>query len=316
MSTLAKTPLSPAQKQYRRVKAKHPGFILFFRIGDFNELFWADAEVAASVLGLTLTTRNCSSPEAIAMAGLPLPALEESLNKMTASGYRCAVFDTASGGRARRKVMLKMFPAALSWRHIPGDAISADLSCAGPYVISHRPREHTVSYRPPREHHPLGVFATEDEAKNAAQRHAKPPPVKRRSLIAEVERELHERGIPSVAVSEAKKALFKNVQLKAFHFVVYAKEGDHWLLWCGEPTAAVRQEMADWAQAFGEDFQVVFAFRRAGGIVYRTASGIRLKLDGKPAAGSLPTGTHDHKPLPASAITASLMLAMRHGGHG
>jgi DNA mismatch repair protein MutS len=82
MATLAKILLSPAQKQYRRFKATYPGFVLLFRMGDFYELVWDDAQLAASVLGLALTTRNAGSPAAVAMSGIPLHALEDSLRKI------------------------------------------------------------------------------------------------------------------------------------------------------------------------------------------------------------------------------------------
>jgi hypothetical protein len=105
-------------------------------------------------------------------------------------------------------------------------------------------------------------------------------PRKRRSLLADVERELRVRRCPYVAVNEAKKALFAHSRLKSFHLVVYDKERENWLLWCGDPTAAVRQDMAEWAQVFGEGFQVVYAVRRKGEIVYKTSSGARLTLNG------------------------------------
>jgi hypothetical protein len=103
-------------------------------------------------------------------------------------------------------------------------------------------------------------------------------PPRRRSLLDDVERELREHGHPYVAVDEAKKALFSNLRLKSFHFVVYDKERDNWLLWCGAPATAVRQNMAEWAQVFGEGYQVVYAVRRKGGISYRTTAGARLTL--------------------------------------
>jgi hypothetical protein len=101
---------------------------------------------------------------------------------------------------------------------------------------------------------------------------------KRRSLLADVERELRDCGRPYVEVNKAKKAMFSPLKLKSFHLVVYDKEHDNWLLWCGEPTTLVRQNMAEWARVFGEGYQVVFAVRRGGGIAYRTASGAHLML--------------------------------------
>ena len=59
----------------------------------------------------------------------------------------------------------------LVWETRPGDAVMAPISYAGPYVISHRPEEHTVSFRIPGQHAYLGVFTTEEEAKQAAEAH-------------------------------------------------------------------------------------------------------------------------------------------------
>jgi hypothetical protein len=110
------------------------------------------------------------------------------------------------------------------------------------------------------------------------------PPRQRRSLIADVEKELREHGNPYVRVDEAKRALFAQTQLKAFHFVVYDKVGANWLLWCGEPNIAVGKEMDQWAETFGEGYRVVYAVRRKGGIVFRTSDGICLKLNGEAAS--------------------------------
>jgi hypothetical protein len=292
MPTPTNALLSPAQKQYRGFKAKHPGYVLFFRMGDFYELFWEDAQLAASVLGLALTTRSRSASEPIAMAGIPFHALEESLKKMMAEGYKCAVCEMVAselGIESPRKIVRKVVPASLHWNRIAGDGGSADLSRAGPYVISHRPSEHTVSYRPPGEHSHIGTFATEAEAKSAAERHINPPPRKRRSFIASVECELRQSGIPHVSIDEAKKALFTGSKLKAFHFVVYDKKAENWLLWCGEPTAAIRQDMTEWANVFGQGFQVAYAVRRARGIIYKSSSGTRLTLNGDGSSRSTST---------------------------
>jgi hypothetical protein len=79
-------------------------------------------------------------------------------------------------------------------------------------------------------------------------------------------------------VNDAKRALFSPLKLKSFHFVVYDKERDNWLLWCGKPTVTVRQNMAEWVQVFGEGYQVVYAVRRKGGIAYRASAGAELTL--------------------------------------
>ena len=74
-------------QQYREAKERHPGMLLLFRIGDFYELFNEDAETAAKVLGLTLTTRD----RTITMTGFPHHVLEHSLRRLLQAGQRVAV---------------------------------------------------------------------------------------------------------------------------------------------------------------------------------------------------------------------------------
>src|SRR3954453_11361245 len=76
-------------RQYRQAKEGHPGMLLFFRMGDFFEMFDDDAEVASRVLGLTLTSRDKQVP----MAGFPHHQLENYLRKLLHAGHRVAVCD-------------------------------------------------------------------------------------------------------------------------------------------------------------------------------------------------------------------------------
>src|ERR1700676_5598069 len=80
--------LSPAMKQYKQFKAQHPGYVLFFRMGDFYEMFWDDARLAAKVLGVALTSRSrggLAGEDAIPMAGVPFHAVDGYLRKMIAA---------------------------------------------------------------------------------------------------------------------------------------------------------------------------------------------------------------------------------------
>jgi DNA mismatch repair protein MutS len=78
------------RQQFDDAKAQCGDALLLFRMGDFYELFYDDAKVAAKVLGLTLTSRD-KSKNAIPMAGFPYHQLESYLGKLVASGYRVAV---------------------------------------------------------------------------------------------------------------------------------------------------------------------------------------------------------------------------------
>lgn len=80
-------------KQYAEIKSQYPDVILFYRMGDFYELFYDDAKTAADVLGLTLTKRNHGTTGDVPLAGFPHHQLENYLSKMTRAGYRVAVCD-------------------------------------------------------------------------------------------------------------------------------------------------------------------------------------------------------------------------------
>jgi DNA mismatch repair protein MutS len=85
---MAKSPHdTPAMRQYRGFKEQYPDCLLFFRMGDFYELFYKDAETAAAALGITLTQRT----EGIPMAGVPYHALEGYLHRLIKEGYRVAI---------------------------------------------------------------------------------------------------------------------------------------------------------------------------------------------------------------------------------
>jgi len=80
---------TPAMRQYMRFKKEHPDCILFFRMGDFYELFFDDAKLVADQLGLTLTERTGGVP----LAGAPHHQLDKYLRKLVALGYRVAIAD-------------------------------------------------------------------------------------------------------------------------------------------------------------------------------------------------------------------------------
>lgn len=107
-------------KQYLQFKAQYPSYILFFRMGDFYEMFWEDAKTCNQVLGVTLTSRSKSPDgEAIPMAGVPFHSVEGYLRKMIAAGYKVAICeqmeDPANAkGVIRREVVRLMTPGTLT----------------------------------------------------------------------------------------------------------------------------------------------------------------------------------------------------------
>src|SRR3954471_15076226 len=111
--------LSPAMRQYRDFKSQYPGYVLFFRMGDFYEMFWDDAKVCNKVLGVALTSRNKGSPDEIPMAGVPFHAVENYLRKMITAGHKVAICEqmedpALAKGVVRREVVRLMTPGTLT----------------------------------------------------------------------------------------------------------------------------------------------------------------------------------------------------------
>ncbi|MBB5754076.1 DNA mismatch repair protein MutS [Prosthecomicrobium pneumaticum] len=102
---------TPMMEQYIEIKAANPGYLLFYRMGDFYELFFHDAEVASRALGITLTKRGKHLGEDIPMCGVPIHAAEDYLEKLIALGHRVAVCeqleDPAEAKRRGSKSVVK-----------------------------------------------------------------------------------------------------------------------------------------------------------------------------------------------------------------
>jgi DNA mismatch repair protein MutS len=111
--------LSPAMRQYQQFKAQYPGYVLFFRMGDFYEMFWDDAHAAAKTLGVALTSRNKGAPDEIPMAGVPFHAVEGYLRRMIAAGHKVAICEqmedpALAKGVIKREVVRLMTPGTLT----------------------------------------------------------------------------------------------------------------------------------------------------------------------------------------------------------
>ena len=83
-------PKTPAMRQFAAAKQQHPDAIVFFRMGDFYELFHDDAKVAAKALGITLTARG-KGETAVPMAGVPVRSLDGYLRRLVQIGHRVAI---------------------------------------------------------------------------------------------------------------------------------------------------------------------------------------------------------------------------------
>ncbi|CAN0621918.1 DNA mismatch repair protein MutS [Burkholderia multivorans] len=122
MSTLPTDALAghtPMMQQYLRIKADHPDTLVFYRMGDFYELFFEDAEKAARLLDLTLTQRGASGGNPIKMAGVPHHAVEQYLSKLVKMGESAAICEqigdpATSKGPVERKVVRVVTPGTLT----------------------------------------------------------------------------------------------------------------------------------------------------------------------------------------------------------
>ena len=98
--------LTPAMRQYQDAKRQHPGAIVFFRMGDFYEMFYEDALVAARALELTLTSRSKDTAGgAIPMCGVPYHALDTYLPRLVRKGYRVAICEQVEDPRKAKGVV-------------------------------------------------------------------------------------------------------------------------------------------------------------------------------------------------------------------
>ena len=106
-------------QQYLSIKANHPDVLVFYRMGDFYELFFGDAEKAARLLDITLTSRGASNGDPIKMAGVPYHAVEQYLAKLVKLGESVAICEqigdpAASKGPVERKVLRIVTPGTLT----------------------------------------------------------------------------------------------------------------------------------------------------------------------------------------------------------
>ena len=114
---------TPLMQQYREIKARHRNAILFFRMGDFYEMFEADAEVAARTLGLTLTTRNNGAAAETPLAGVPVKAAAQYVRRLVEKGFRVAICEQVEDPKTAKGVVKRAVIEVVT----PGAAMSDDL---------------------------------------------------------------------------------------------------------------------------------------------------------------------------------------------
>ncbi|MBN2089925.1 DNA mismatch repair protein MutS, partial [candidate division KSB1 bacterium] len=132
---MSKAPKStPLMEQYLAIKARYEDAILFFRMGDFYEMFYEDAKVASQVLGITLTSRAHGKASDVPLAGFPHHALDVYLTKMIKAGYRVAICEQIEDPKLAKTIVKREVLEVIS----PGTALSEDLleSKRNNYLVS------------------------------------------------------------------------------------------------------------------------------------------------------------------------------------
>lgn len=110
--------LSPMMRQYFEVKEQYKEYILFYRVGDFYEMFYDDARTASGVLGLVLTGRDCSSDERAPMCGVPYHSARTYVARLLSAGYKVAICEqtedpAVAKGLVKREVIRLITPGTL-----------------------------------------------------------------------------------------------------------------------------------------------------------------------------------------------------------
>jgi DNA mismatch repair protein MutS len=116
-------PSTPLMRQYAAVKKEHPTALLFFRLGDFYELFFDDAVVAAKELQITLTSRNKEKGIAVPMCGVPYHAAEGYIGKLIRKGFKVAICEQMEDPRLAKKLVRREVTRVVT----PGTAADSSL---------------------------------------------------------------------------------------------------------------------------------------------------------------------------------------------
>lgn len=121
--------LTPMMQQYMAIKEEYQDYILFFRLGDFYEMFFDDAVIASKVLDITLTARGCGLEEKAPLAGVPYHAAEGYLAKFVAAGYKVAICEQVEDpkeakGIVKRAVTRILTPGTVTDPNMLNDSVN------------------------------------------------------------------------------------------------------------------------------------------------------------------------------------------------
>src|SRR5947209_3237929 len=133
-------PSTPLMRQYAAIKKEHPQTLLFFRLGDFYELFFEDAVLAARELQITLTSRNKEKGIDIPMCGVPYHAAENYISKLIRKGYKVAICDQVEDPKLTKKLVRREVTRIVT----PGTAADSQLGSEENNFLAAVVRHHDV----------------------------------------------------------------------------------------------------------------------------------------------------------------------------
>lgn len=115
--------MTPMMQQYFEVKDQYPGYILFYRLGDFYEMFFDDAQLVSAELELTLTGRDCGEDERAPMCGIPYHSCEPYIGRLIEKGYRVAICEQVEDPKTAKNLVKREVTRIIT----PGTLIETDL---------------------------------------------------------------------------------------------------------------------------------------------------------------------------------------------
>ena len=122
-STEKQTPLTPMLRQYHEIKKQYPGTLLFFRLGDFYELFFEDALLGSKEMEITLTARHKDSGNPVPMCGVPYHSAAGYITKLVRKGYRVAICEQTEDPQSATKLVRREVVRVVT----PGTAMESQL---------------------------------------------------------------------------------------------------------------------------------------------------------------------------------------------
>jgi DNA mismatch repair protein MutS len=114
---------TPLMQQYREIKSRHQDAILFFRMGEFYEMFFEDAEIASRVLGITLTSRNNGGAAEVPLAGFPVKAASDYVRRLVSQGMRVAICEQIEAPKLAKGIVKRAVIETIT----PGAVLADDL---------------------------------------------------------------------------------------------------------------------------------------------------------------------------------------------